>query len=57
MAETTETEEQVSEDDWAAAMGEQAAVDSTASPPTPQRFSRSFPARAPINPAHPRAST
>ena len=30
MAETTETEEQVSEDDWAAAMGEQAAVDSTA---------------------------
>jgi flagellar biosynthetic protein FliP len=27
MAETTETEEQVSEDDWAAAMGEQAAVD------------------------------
>ena len=30
MAETTETEEQVSEDDWAAAMGEQTAVDSTA---------------------------
>jgi flagellar motor switch protein FliN len=30
MAETTETEEQVSEDDWAAAMGEQATVDSTA---------------------------
>ena len=30
MAETTETEEQVSEDDWAAAMGEQATVDSAA---------------------------
>jgi flagellar motor switch protein FliN/FliY len=30
MAETTETEEQVSEDDWAAAMGEQASVDSAA---------------------------
>ena len=30
MAETTETEEQVSEDDWAAAMGEQATVESTA---------------------------
>ena len=30
MAETTETEEQVSEDDWAAAMGEQTSADSTA---------------------------
>jgi flagellar motor switch protein FliN/FliY len=34
MAETTETEEQVSEDDWAAAMGEQATVDSTAAATT-----------------------
>jgi flagellar motor switch protein FliN/FliY len=32
MAETTETEEQISEDDWAAAMGEQAAVEGTAAP-------------------------
>jgi len=30
MSETNETEEQVSEDDWAAAMGEQAAVESGA---------------------------
>ena len=29
MSETNETEEQVSEDDWAAAMGEQAAVEDT----------------------------
>lgn len=32
MSEADETEEQVSEDDWAAAMGEQAAVESAAAP-------------------------
>ena len=32
MSETSDTENQVSEDDWAAAMGEQAAVDAAAKP-------------------------
>jgi flagellar motor switch protein FliN/FliY len=42
MSETNETEEQVSDDDWAAAMGEQAAVDDSAATAQPAAIFEEF---------------
>jgi flagellar motor switch protein FliN/FliY len=42
MSETNETEEQVSEDDWAAAMGEQATVESAAATAQPAAIFEEF---------------